>query len=137
MKTFIIAGAVVATLGGGVAAYEATRCCAVPAGHGHYACNLKALTPEAREKHERLKKEVVIAKVQDVKRVSDGAESGLRGRYDAALAPELEAWASDERKCCPFFHIGVEKAPDGAWLQITGPEGTQYLLEDVLPLKAM
>jgi hypothetical protein len=40
-------------------------------------------------------------------------------------------FVANERRCCPFLAIAVERAPDAGplWLRLTGPAGTHELLD--------
>ncbi len=44
---------------------------------------------------------------------------------------ELATWIDDERRCCPFLDLAIEKEPqDGPlWLRLTGPEGVKEFLK--------
>ncbi len=65
-----------------------------------FACNMLALTPEGRERHLRVIKDL-LASTMVVEEISDGY--GFRfeaGEKNISLASEF-MWR--ERLCCPFF----------------------------------
>jgi hypothetical protein len=43
-------------------------------------------------------------------------------------------WSAAERRCCPFFTFGIERAPDPGplWVRITGPDPAKTILTEAL-----
>jgi hypothetical protein len=90
-----------------------------------YACDLGALTADERATHHALAK-TLMAAVQERTELTNG--------YAFRLAPahlEMAArWASNERRCCPFFVFELELGPDEGplWLHVTGGPGIKEFI---------
>jgi hypothetical protein len=95
--------------------------------HGKFACNLHALTPERRAIHGALT-ERLFGAVEQRREIPAGYELRVDARKMSIVG--LATWIDDERKCCPFLGLGLEKEPDDGplWLRLTGPEGVKEFL---------
>ncbi len=96
-----------------------------PAPKEKFYCNLKALTPAQRARHQELSKALRTA-------VSEKAElpNGFGLRVAADDLPMLAEWVGYESKCCPFFNFELDLARDQGplWLRITGGEGAKAFI---------
>jgi len=94
---------------------------------GKFACNLKALTPEQRTAHEALTGRL-FKSVETRREIPSGFE--LRVDSKKMSIVELATWVDDERRCCPFLGLAIEKEPQNGplWLRLTGPEGVKDFL---------
>jgi hypothetical protein len=95
---------------------------------GRFACNLKALTPQQRQAHEALTGRL-FQSVETRRELPAGFELRVDSRKVSIV--ELATWLDDERRCCPFLDLAIEKEPqDGPlWLRLTGPEGVKEFLK--------
>jgi len=94
------------------------------------ACDLSALDDKAR--HEAIGMDL-MAQVQSVTPLDMGYQLELP---ISALHQTVE-FIDGERRCCPFFHFGlqVEPAATRLQLQLTGGDGVKTMLErEILPL---
>ncbi len=92
-----------------------------------YYCNIKALTPEERKRHEQLTEKLMAVRKEIVE-----SEKGYEFQFspkDVSLA-ELAAWVGAESKCCPFFdfHIDLEHEGKLVCLRLTGEEGIKAFI---------
>lgn len=97
------------------------------------ACDMTAFTPEERERHASLWKQV-RALAPEPQATASGVAFRLPARPD--LARDLVELAALEQRCCPFLRIVVAFEPDGATLTLTleGDDGVrEFLAGDVLP----
>ena len=91
------------------------------------ACDMTALSPEQRQRHGALSRQLAQA-TAEVKELPDG--------YAFRYASEEGTWLAAaeyvelERQCCPFFHFALEREPEGGpvWLRLTGGEGVKAFL---------
>ena len=62
--------------------------------------------------------------------------SGIRLRFDATAERmrQIDAVVRRERECCPFldFHVGLALGGSALTLDVTGPEGTDQMLAELL-----
>ena len=99
-----------------------------------FYCNIKALTPEERARHEQLSKKLLAERTQIVE---------LERGYELQFSPksvsiaELSSWVTAESKCCPFFdfHIDLEKEGTLLCLRLTGEEGIKAFIRSEFGLK--
>ena len=93
-----------------------------------FYCNLKALSPEERQRHHELTMRLANARVE-TKEMADGY--AFRISSDAVSIVELGEWVMAERKCCPFFDFAIEAERDGGplWLKLRGREGVKAFIQ--------
>lgn len=102
---------------------------------GKFYCNIKALTPSERARHNQLTEKLI-----SVRRETVETEKGYEFQYspaDVTLA-ELAEWVVAEGKCCPFFdfHIDLEHQGTLLCLRLTGEEGIKAFIRTEFPLAA-
>ena len=92
-----------------------------------FACNMKAMTAEQRQRYNALTKQLQIAK-QEVKELPNGYAFRLPSE-DSSVKDAAE-WITYERLCCPFFDFGLETERNGGamWLRLTGREGVKPVI---------
>jgi hypothetical protein len=103
---------------------------AAASGPSPIACNLKALNPAERARHEALSEKLRAAAVAR-QELPDGLS--FRLNPSAMTLEEVAAWVAAERRCCPFldFRILVEREAGGLQLALTGRQGVkEFLLSD-------
>ena len=107
--------------------FAAVLAVAVVASPEPLACNLHALDPAQRARHqvltEKLRTSVVELRELD---------TGFGLHVDASKMPltELAEWIDAERRCCPFLTLELATEPHQGpvWLRLTGPAGAKELL---------
>jgi hypothetical protein len=92
-----------------------------------FYCNLNALSPKERAKHEKLGLKVWAARVT-TEELEDGYAFQLQKEKISLV--ELAEWITDEDKCCSFFHfeVEVERNRGPLWLKIRGDEGIKRFI---------
>src|SRR5262245_52919147 len=99
-----------------------------------FACSLTALTPEQRDHHRDLSKQLREA-VKETRELRDGY--GFRFAGDGETIAMVAEWVTLERLCCPFFsfqlEIGSEAKP--IWLRMTGREGVKQFMRSEFGIK--
>jgi hypothetical protein len=102
---------------------------------GRFYCNIKALTPAERARHNQLTEKLISARKEMVE-----TEKGYEFQYSPAdvKLPELAEWVVAEGKCCPFFdfHIDLEHEGTLLCLRLTGEEGIEAFIRTEFPLAA-
>jgi hypothetical protein len=87
-----------------------------------FYCNIKALTPDERARHQELTEKLIAARAAIVE-----TDRGYEFQFTPAAISlaELATWAVAESKCCPFFnfHLDLEKAGTLLCLGLTGEQG--------------
>jgi len=103
------------------------------AGHigAKFLCNVHGLTSAQRIEHKAL-----MLKLKSSVRESRELEDGFAFRVDTAgldLA-DLSRWVELERRCCPFFHFGIDvEANEGpTWLHLTGAQGVKAFIQTAM-----
>lgn len=93
-----------------------------------FYCNLKALSPEERQRHHELTMKLAEARL-DTKELADGYAFRLGG--EMVSVAELAEWVTAERKCCPFFDFEIEAERDGGplWLKLRGRDGVKAFIQ--------
>src|SRR5215813_7916752 len=93
-----------------------------------FACNVKALTPEARHRHFDELGPKLREVHKAVRELPDGYEFGFA--TDAPTVQLVSEWAVGEHLCCPFFDIDLhfEREGGGFWLRLTGRKGTKEFI---------
>src|SRR4051812_32309267 len=92
------------------------------------ACNLTAMTPSQRQRHEEILTYLRGA-VKEVEELLDG----YAFRYEPN--PDLVMVAAEfitlESQCCPFFSfaLGVGSGNGPVWLRVTGPEEAKSFIQ--------
>ena len=100
---------------------------------GRFYCNIKALTPAERARHDELTEKLITVRKEVVE-----MEKGYEFQYsptDVSLA-ELAEWVVAEAKCCPFFDFHIDLEREGALLclRLTGEEGVKSFIRAEFPL---
>lgn len=95
--------------------------------HGMFYCNIKALTPEERERHHALTEKLIGNRDATVE-TAKGYE--LQFSPDKISVAEVAQWVVAESKCCPFFdfHIDLEEQGKLICLRLTGSEGVKAFI---------
>ena len=95
------------------------------------ACNLGAMTPEQRQRHDRIGKQLRKATKQ-VKELPDGY--AFRYASDPSLFMAAAEFITLESRCCSFYKFSLEKeSGEGAmWLRVTGPKEEKAFIKPVL-----
>jgi hypothetical protein len=92
------------------------------------ACNVDALSPEQRRKHQEVSTELFrrTGAVHDL-------PNGLRLQFlnDRSTLALITDFVADEELCCPFLNFDVHIKPQEAVLELslTGPENTREFLK--------
>lgn len=94
-------------------------------------CDLTAIPTPVRQEHLLTATQVFQAAVT-IQDLPNGYALRLPNEGDLFMA--LARFVENERRCCPFFHFGLDLEPNGGplWLRITGGEGVKELLQSVL-----
>ena len=120
-----IAAIALATLHAGVVSAEVTPM----KKESPFACNVAALTPEARARHF----DVLGPKLRTIKKGVRELPDGYEFEFppDAATYLLVSEWAAGERACCPFFDVDVVSTRENGplLLRLTGREGTKKFIE--------
>jgi hypothetical protein len=89
-----------------------------------FYCNLRALTPEERNRHHEL-----TIKLEEARLETQELPNGYALRLDSQSVSlgEIAEWVSNESRCCPFFDFMMEQERDGGarWLKLTGKDGVK------------
>jgi hypothetical protein len=95
------------------------------------ACNLAAMTPAKRQRHDEIGKQLRKA-ARQVKELPDGY--AFRYASDPALFTAAAESVSLESRCCSFYRFTLEKEPaEGPiWLRVRGPKETKTFIKPVL-----
>lgn len=97
-----------------------------------FACNMNALSREARARHSELGR-VLRSALAGVRELTNGYEfefSPLPANHRA-----LAELTTLEHACCPFFDIGVVHTEDDRLLwRLTGPEGVKQFIRQEFEL---
>jgi hypothetical protein len=95
------------------------------------ACNLNALKPAEREKHERLGAHLLEA-VAKRSETADGYAFELDPKRVAIT--DVAAWVDLERRCCPFFDFAIELRRENGplTLKISGRRGVKEFIRSEL-----
>jgi hypothetical protein len=100
---------------------------------GKFYCNIKALTPAERARHQELTEKLITIRKEVVE-----TEQGYEFQYSPAQVSlgELAEWVVAEAKCCPFldFHIDLEREGALLCLRLTGEEGVKSFIGAEFPL---
>lgn len=94
-----------------------------------FYCNTQALNAAERKRHfEELGPQLRSLR-KSVRELENGYEFEFPG--DAATYQLLTEWAIQERRCCPFFDIGLrlESENGSIWLNLTGRPGTKEFIK--------
>ena len=89
-------------------------------------CDPTAVPAAARVAHAALTRRLFAGHAVETQEVEGGYAFG----FPALVSSDLSRFLENERRCCPFLTLTLERRPVEAavWLRITGPEGTQELL---------
>src|SRR5258708_1710450 len=93
-----------------------------------FACNLKAFTPEQRQRWRALIEQTIGA-VMSVRELPDGYALHLDTRKVSLV--QAAEWIALERRCCPFFDFQLDvHGEDGTvWLALKGREGVKQFIQ--------
>ena len=102
--------------------------CVGQTSHAPFACNLKAFTPEERQRWRALIDQTTGA-VMSARELPDGYALHLDTRKVSLL--QAAEWIALERRCCPFFDFQLDvHGEDGAvWLALKGREGVKQFIQ--------
>jgi hypothetical protein len=93
-----------------------------PTTQSKFYCNIKALTPDERARHQKLTEKLIASRSAIVE-----TEKGYEFQFTPAsiTLAELADWAAAESKCCPFFDFHLDLEREGALLclRLTGEQG--------------
>lgn len=94
-----------------------------------FFCNRMALNPAERKRHFDELGPKLLSLRKGVRELETGYEFEFPS--DAATYQLLSEWAIQERRCCPFFDIGLRLEPDNGpiWLSLTGRPGTKDFIK--------
>ena len=94
---------------------------------GAFSCNLSALDPEQRRRHDILAKDL-FPKHLEITELPDGY--GFRFPNNRSLFTALSEWATLEQLCCPFLTLTLELQRDQGpiWLKASGRDGVKDFL---------
>ncbi len=94
-------------------------------------CNLNAMTPAQRKRHDEIGKQLRKA-TRQVKELPDGYV--FRYAPDPALFLAAAKFVSLESRCCSFYCFTLEKEPGEGpiWLRVTGPKEAKTFIKSVL-----
>ena|SRR5215471_3514094 len=99
-----------------------------------FYCNVKALGPAERERHNQLTEKLLASRKATVE-----TDTGYELQFSPAdvTVPEVAEWVVAEGKCCPFFdfHIDLEKSGRLICLRLTGREGVKGFIRAEFGLK--
>lgn len=89
-----------------------------------FACNMKAMNAEQRQKYNLLTTQLQMTK-QEIKELPNGY--AFRLPSEASMVKDVTEWITYEKLCCPFFDFGLEVERNGGatWLRLTGREGVK------------
>ncbi len=106
----------------------------IPIADADLACVPSAIPAGARQAHFALARDLLETRAEERLTLPDGY--AIRFRADALEA--VARFVENERKCCPFltFALTVDANCGPLWLRMTGPAGTQAVLEAQLNLNA-
>ena len=94
-----------------------------------FACNLGAMSAEARKRHI----DIVSPRLRDlhtsVRELPDGIEFEFPS--DSAAFRLVTEWMEGERACCPFFDfiLRMEREGGSLWLRLTGRTGVKDFIQ--------
>lgn len=84
-----------------------------------FACDLSALTPAERARHQQRLAELFGGLVRERRELP----AGFAYRFDSEQLVALAQFIAAERRCCPFLTFRLEVAPaqGSLWLEMTAP----------------
>src|SRR5260370_759312 len=93
-----------------------------------FACNMKALSPEQRQHHQKLSRDLGSA-VMARRELPDGYTYQINSAQMPVV--DIAEWIALERKCCPFFRfrLDVKGNDDIVGLSLQGAEGVKKFIE--------
>jgi hypothetical protein len=93
----------------------------------NFYCNLKALTPQERERLHQLTEKLKAARME-TKELADGY--AFRLQPEEISMTDLAEYVTSERKCCPFFdfEIALQRGGGPLWLRLRGQEGVKVFM---------
>jgi len=96
-----------------------------------------ALSPPALRERREGALRALRAQAEEIREIRGGYS--LRFPAGDALLDDLVKVIQMERKCCAFLRFSLVVTPGEGpiWLELTGPEGTQELLTDILEISAL
>ena len=65
-------------------------------------------------------------------RGGERTDTGLALQFDAAAEDEVRTWVKAESECCAFLSFAVDRTGDELRLAVTGPPGSETVLDGLL-----
>lgn len=95
------------------------------------ACNMTAMTPAQRQRHDKIGKQLRKA-VKEVKELADGY--AFRYPADPALFLAAAEFITLESRCCSFYNFGLDMEHSGGpmWLRVTGSKEAKPIIKAFL-----
>ena len=95
-------------------------------------CVPSAIVAAARTAHFALAGELFLNRAEERATLTNG----YAFRFPPTSLEDVARFVANERKCCPFLSFEMTLAPESGplWLRMTGPEGTQGVLDAELNL---
>ena len=94
-------------------------------------CNLGVMTEAERTRYLALSRKLMRA-TEERRELADGFEFCIES--DQISLVEIAEWITFERRCCPFFKLQIEAAPDDGpvALRMTGAAGIkEFILAEI------
>ncbi|HKD18143.1 MAG TPA: hypothetical protein VKG23_09745 [Thermoanaerobaculia bacterium] len=115
---------------------------AVTVAEDAFVCQINALTPSQRERHQKLGQLLRSAVVEKTELengyafVMDLGRLPVDSAGESFCVVEVAEWVDLESRCCPFLAFGIEVEPKGKTvrLRLTGAKGVKTVLESELEL---
>jgi hypothetical protein len=99
-----------------------------------FYCDVKALNPAERTRHNQLTEKLLA-----VRKATVETDTGYELQFNPAdvTVTEIAEWVIAESKCCPFFdfHIDLENAGKLICLRLTGREGVKGFIREEFGLQ--
>jgi hypothetical protein len=93
------------------------------------ACDLSAISASDRPRYNELRR-AIEASVIGRRELPDGL--AIQIDIGRIALPQVAEWISFERKCCPFFEVRIDLAPESGpvWLSLTGRAGVKEFITE-------
>jgi hypothetical protein len=91
-----------------------------------FACIASALSPAERKQLFEDYGPRLRASLKEIRELPDGYEFAFptdRGTYQV-----LSTWMFQERLCCPFFDLRIDREGGSTWLRLTGRDGVKEFI---------
>ena len=92
-----------------------------------FVCNLGVMTTDERARYILLSRKLMRAS-EERRELDNGYAFRMAAETISLL--EIAEWMTFERRCCPFFTLQIEAAPNAGpiWLRMTGAEGIKEFI---------